>query len=115
MSGVRIFGAFNTGRLYTASGQRIAWTPIAPGYVAMYDLDRMIDYVLCVPGIPDDRSVLRAYDTHGSYLGLDAAGRDIRQNNVAPWDAQLYDAARKLEPQLIAAARLVAPLAVRSH
>ena len=36
-------GAFNTGRQYTAAGQRIFWAQRADGWVYFKDTDRMID------------------------------------------------------------------------
>ena len=36
-------GGFNTGRLYSAKGQRIFWAEHSDGWVYIYDLDRMID------------------------------------------------------------------------
>ena len=36
-------GGFNTGRLYTAAGQRIFWAQRADGWVYFKDTDRMID------------------------------------------------------------------------
>jgi len=90
--------AFNTGRLYTRNGQRVAFAVLPSGNVAMYDLDRLVDYVLAFPpGFdPTERDVLRAYDTHGG--GVD---------NTAPFATNRadYDAARELEPALIEAAR----------
>jgi hypothetical protein len=90
--------AFNTGRRYTQHGQRIAWCVLPSGNVAMYDLDRMVDYVLAFPpGFdPTEVDVLRAYDTH-SY----------RQDNTAPFATNRadYDAARDLQRALIEAAR----------
>lgn len=54
--------AFQTGRLYTNSGQRIAWAELQSGHVAMYDADRMVDYVLRIDGTPTNEKVLAAYD-----------------------------------------------------
>ena len=58
---------FNTGRLYTEKGQRIAAARLDAETVAMYDVDRGIDFLLSIPefspGEPlraDD--VMRAYD-----------------------------------------------------
>jgi len=82
--------AFNSGRLYTTAGQRIAWTVLASGDVLICDLDRQIDgYVLAFPKdfAPTDRDVLHAYD-----LG----GRMSWSDEVAA-----------LRPLLAAAARLV--------
>lgn len=68
------FHAFNTGRLYSREGQRIGWTVLSPGRVAMIDIDRHIEYVLALHEISDsplrNSDVLRAYDTHdGSMRG----------------------------------------------
>lgn len=68
--------AFNTGRLYTEHGQRIAWTVLDAERVAMVDLDLMIEYVLTLHSVADlaplrDSDVLKAYDTHkGSMRGV---------------------------------------------
>lgn len=72
---------FNTGRLYTQHGQRIAWALLPSGNVFMVDADRHIDYVLAVPPNPTDDDVLRAYDAC-------AQGADL-----AEWSATrgLYD------------------------
>ena len=51
--------AFNSMRLYTVHGQRIAWTVLSTGNVAMIDLDRMIDYVLQPLPEDFDRDYLR--------------------------------------------------------
>lgn len=57
-----IIRTFNTGRLYTSAGQRIAYCVLSTGNVAMCDRDRYIDYVLACE--PNDRAVLDAYDNH---------------------------------------------------
>jgi hypothetical protein len=57
--------AFNTGRLYTEHGQRIAWCVLSTGNVAMWDRDRFIDYVLPFPVESPpvrDSEILAAYD-----------------------------------------------------
>jgi len=93
-----VISAFNTGRLYTKNGQRVAWCVLPSGNVAMYDLDRMIDYVLAFPpGFdPTERDVLRAYDGHGG--GVD---------NTAPYATNRadYAIAADLQPALMQAAR----------
>lgn len=54
---------FNTGRLYTAKGQRIAWCKLSTGNVMMVDVDRHIDYVLSVSNlVRTNADVLAAYD-----------------------------------------------------
>ena len=83
--------AFNTGRLYTADGQQIAWCVLSSGNVAMRDVCRMIDYVLQIDGTPTDRSVLAAYDA----------------NRTAPFNRADLDEAFQLQRALGAAARAV--------
>lgn len=57
--------AFNTKRLYTVKGQRIAWTVLKSGNVGMYDVDRFILYILSFKHTEvNDRLVLMAYDGH---------------------------------------------------
>lgn len=54
---------FNTGRQYTEHGQRIAWTILRTGTVAMVDIDRSLDCILEVSAIdPTNADVLWAYD-----------------------------------------------------
>lgn len=77
---------FNTGRVYTNNGQRIAWCVLSTGNVAMWDVDRMIDYVLIVQGEPTNRSVLAAYDDHTARPTYNEAerneARDLRDELV---------------------------------
>jgi hypothetical protein len=57
--------AFNTKRQYTANGQRIAWTLLSTGNIAMVDIDRGIDYILvrAGTGLPlTNSTVLALYD-----------------------------------------------------
>ena len=64
---------FNTGRMYTQHGQRIAWT--VQGIetddvgdihqVAFYDIDRCLSGVLTVHGKVNESTVLGAYDFGG--------------------------------------------------
>jgi hypothetical protein len=67
--------SFNTGRLYTEQGQRIAARQLATGHIIMMDIDRGIDYLL-----PDyvefNRSdIMGAYDynvvIYPESIGLD--------------------------------------------
>jgi hypothetical protein len=56
-----------TGRAYTAAGQRIAYTELlhctdGTTVVGFVDVDRMIDNVLLVAGMVTDANVLQAYD-----------------------------------------------------
>lgn len=80
--------AFNTGRLYTQHGQRIAYTVLGEGRVAMLDLDRQIEYVLLMPAPRRDSDVLRAYDNH------DGSMRGVWDADFQAIKAQLYAAAR---------------------
>lgn len=57
---------FNTGRFYSASGQRIAAKKLADGRVAFYDLDRNIDGVTRDPVPLAQWAVVNEYD-HGRY------------------------------------------------
>lgn len=69
---------FNTGRQYSAQGQRIAYavakaheeTPGLEDYtvydVYMYDADRGVHGVLRTVGKPTDRAVLASYDHDGA-------------------------------------------------
>jgi hypothetical protein len=86
--------AFNTGAWYTEKGQRIAWTVLSTGNIAMLDIDRGIDYVLPRPvtGTPTNAYV------HHMYL-----------TNQTLSDSAEYWEARDLEDALRAAARAVPP------
>lgn len=59
---------FNTLRLYSEYGQRIAWTILSTGNIGMVDVDRYLDYVLKRPAHTytrlDTAYVLSAYDNH---------------------------------------------------
>ena len=58
--------AFNTHRGYSAKGQRIAYCVLSTGNIAMFDIDRGIDYILVRsdPSLPfaGDSAVLALYD-----------------------------------------------------
>ena len=56
--------AFNTGRGYTAHGQRIAATQLSDGSVAFCDIDRGIDYITTGPCDLTQSAVMSAYDTN---------------------------------------------------
>ena len=51
---------FNSGRSYTAAGQRIAAIEVQPGIVYMLDVDRGVDYLLRCD--LDQYSIMYAYD-----------------------------------------------------
>lgn len=94
-------GAFNTGRLYTVNGQRIAWKVLPSGHVAMWDRDRIVDYVLRIDGPPTNAKVLAAYD------GVSSSNPDRRD---VPYNAADYRAAADLRAELHEAADKVAPI-----
>jgi hypothetical protein len=85
--------AFNTNRGYSANGQRIAWTQLASGNIAMVDIDRGLDYVLAhradIP--PTNGTVLALYDA----------------NKSAPFNMDEYQEARALAKTLRDAAGAV--------
>ena len=56
---------FNSGRSYTAAGQRIAACEIQPGIVYMQDVDRGVDYILRCE--LDQYSIMHAYDHADTY------------------------------------------------
>jgi hypothetical protein len=56
---------FNSGRSYTAEGQRIAACEIQPGIVYMQDIDRGVDYILRCE--LDQYSIMHAYDHADTY------------------------------------------------
>jgi hypothetical protein len=65
--------SFNTGRGYTAHGQRIAATQLPDGSVAFCDIDRGIDYITTGPCDLTQSAVMSAYDhnrTEGSWYAL---------------------------------------------
>lgn len=95
--------AFNTGRLYTVAGQRIAATFAADGAFYFVDLDRGLDGYLpagtiAPASVQTSSDVLRVYDYVWSTSGQ---GRGI------PW----ADDARAIREQLTVAAGNVPPVA----
>jgi hypothetical protein len=85
--------AFNTRRLYSKHGQRIAYARLKSGNVAMVDIDRHLDYVLLhrPDFTPNHASVLRAYDA----------------NRTASYSKEEYEEAEALRAALeVAAAAL---------
>lgn len=83
-----IIHTFNTGHLYTERGQRIAWTVLASGHIAMYDVDRGIDYILqgLLAWPITDQVVLEAYDARALAPFSDAdlhAALNVREALIA--------------------------------
>ncbi len=62
--------AFNTGRMYTDKGQRIAWAVVEPGKVLMVDVDRGLSYYLDINDkLITDTVVLAYYDNGRGQCG----------------------------------------------
>lgn len=62
--------AFNTGRMYTNNGQRIAWAVVEPGMVLMVDVDRRLDYYFDINDkLITDTVVLAYYDNDRGQYG----------------------------------------------
>ena len=71
---------FNTGRWYSAKGQRIAAAQLACGRVYFCDIDRGLDYVTRSPCELNQTAIMDAYDyseTSSSYERIgDCEARD---------------------------------------
>ena len=81
MNGTTKTIAWNTGRGYTAHGQRIAAAQLSDGTVAFSDIDRGIDYVTTGPCALTRDAVMQAYDyndTNGNWYSNDALTDDIK-------------------------------------
>lgn len=73
-----VIKGFNTNRFYTEAGQRIAYTVLSTGNVAMKDIDRCIDYILAC-GSRDrvtDEKVMYAYDNNVTVRTYSAEEQD---------------------------------------
>ena len=67
MAGIIAEGGFNTGRKYTAEGQRVYWWVDDDGTVTFYDRDRMIVGVLDKQEYPEHITpqwLMREYDAN---------------------------------------------------
>jgi len=53
---------FNTGREYSANGQRIIATQLDTGNIVMVDIDRHIDLMLLAGVGFNEREIMQAYD-----------------------------------------------------
>ena len=65
--------SFNTGRHYSANGQRIAATKLECGRVLFIDIDRDITYATAEPCELTPRAVMNAYDyglTQSHYMAI---------------------------------------------
>jgi hypothetical protein len=63
--------AFNTGRLYTDHGQRIAAQRLESGAILMVDIDRGIDYLLPIGTQLKQNEVMYSYDCGDVIYPLD--------------------------------------------
>lgn len=71
--------AFNTGRPYSADGQRIAARQLDDGRVLFVDLDRRLRYATATPCELEPAAIMRAYDANDTmdiYL-IDMSARDL--------------------------------------
>ena len=66
---VKARGGFNTGRLYTAKGQRIYFEQTDSGDINFADVDRMIHGTLIGDVEPNPRAIMAAYDAHAYHMG----------------------------------------------
>lgn len=67
---------FNTGRLYSDRGQRIAAERLPCGRVCFVDVDRHLDYVTAAPCNLTQHAVMRAYD-HNDTISIYEAVPDF--------------------------------------
>jgi hypothetical protein len=69
---------FNTGRRYTANGQRITATLHDDGVVTFWDHDRSVhgEYTEVLPEFWDRTSVMNAYDARDGYKNTSRAWSD---------------------------------------
>lgn len=91
--------AFQSHRLYTVNGQRIAWTVLSTGNVAMIDLDRLIEYVLLPLPENFDRDYLRVMDRESARV-MHAYDRNLTAN----YSAAEQEEFRALKPAMREAA-----------
>ena len=83
--------SFNTGRAYTAAGQRVAARKLDDGRVLFVDVDRGVEYVTAEPIELTSRAVMAAYDYNCTGSIYDALPDDAERERVL---AELRDAAR---------------------
>jgi len=86
--------AFNTGRLYQAHGQQIAYVTLSTGHVYMGDISRGIDYILAIKETPDTGpitkyDVMHAYDRNQTVKEFNRA----EYEEARTWDKALGEAA----------------------
>jgi len=83
---------FNTGRLYTAEGQRIAATEVE-GKIYFCDVDRMISGVITVPCKLVEAQIMECYDRN-EYQGVcNPILRDLAEAAAKPVPARYDEAA----------------------
>ena len=79
---------FNTGRGYTAKGQRIAAAQLDCGRVFFVDIDRGITYATAAPCELTQRDVMTAYDYNDTISEMTAISDfDARRQLIAELEA----------------------------
>lgn len=73
--------AFNTGRAYSAAGQRIAATKLDDGRVLFVDHDRALEYVTSEPCVLAEYAIMGAYD-HNDVVSVYSALQDRDEREV---------------------------------
>ncbi len=86
--------SFNTGRPYSADGQRIAAGQLDDGRVLFVDLDRRLSYVTATPCELEPAAVMRAYDANDT---IDVYMADISASDLTAMLLDLGVAAAALE------------------
>lgn len=78
-------GQFNTGRRYTAEGQRIVWAQFNDGAVYFRDRSRLIDgWMQTSFAVVDEQEVLAMYDSNSYELGAPSS-----EHHMAAYDLHL--------------------------
>lgn len=79
--------SFNTGRSYSADGQRIAATQLECGRVLFVDVDRRLQYVTAAPCELTQTAIMRFYDYNSTTDAYGMLDYQIRQSLVAKLEA----------------------------
>jgi hypothetical protein len=85
--------SFNTGRSYSAHGQRIAAGQLDDGRVIFMDIDRGLDYITRTPCELEPAAIMRAYDANDT---TDVYMADISAKNLTAILLNLGAVAAKL-------------------
>jgi len=86
--------AFNTGRPYSADGQRIAAGQLDDGRVLFVDLDRRLSYATATPCELEPAASMRAYDANDT---IDVYMVDISASDLTAMLLDLGVAAAELD------------------